>query len=72
MLEAILFSEMSVFTRATRHHIPDGGILYSHRHENRKFYIHACAMKMDVERIIGIFGFVAVINAPAEICEREF
>jgi hypothetical protein len=38
-MKAIRFSETSVFTRATRHHIPEEGILHSHRRENLKSYI---------------------------------
>jgi hypothetical protein len=36
MMEAILSSEISILTRATRHHIPEDGILHSHRRENLK------------------------------------
>jgi hypothetical protein len=32
-------SETSVHTRSTRRHIPEDGILHSHRHENLKSYI---------------------------------
>jgi hypothetical protein len=34
MMEVIRKSEMSVLTRTTRHHIPENGILHSHRREN--------------------------------------
>jgi hypothetical protein len=37
--EAIRSSETSGYTRSTRHHIPEDGILHSHRHENHKSYI---------------------------------
>jgi hypothetical protein len=39
MMEAILPSETSVLTRATRHHIPEDSILHSHHRENLKSYI---------------------------------
>jgi hypothetical protein len=38
MKEALRSSETSVFTRVTRHHIPEYGILHSHRRENLKTY----------------------------------
>jgi hypothetical protein len=38
MMEAIRFSETLVFTEATRRHIPEDGILHSHRRENLKSY----------------------------------
>jgi hypothetical protein len=39
MIEAIISSETSVLTRASRHHIEEDGVLYSHRRENLKSYI---------------------------------
>jgi hypothetical protein len=38
MIEAKIFSETFVLTRATRHRIPEDSILHSHRHENFKHY----------------------------------
>jgi hypothetical protein len=37
-MEAILSSETSVHTRSTHRHIPEDGILHSHRCENLKSY----------------------------------
>jgi hypothetical protein len=39
MMDGICSSETSVFTRATRRHIPEDGILHSHRRGNLKSYI---------------------------------
>jgi phospholipid N-methyltransferase len=39
MMEAINYYETSVLTTATRRHIPEEGILHSHRRENLKSYI---------------------------------
>jgi hypothetical protein len=38
MMEVIRSTETSVLTRTTQRHIPEDGILYSHRHENLKSY----------------------------------
>jgi hypothetical protein len=38
-MEAIRSSETSVYTICRRHHIPEDGILHSHRSENLKSYI---------------------------------
>jgi hypothetical protein len=37
-MEAISSSETAVHTRSTWHHIPEDGILHSHRCENLKSY----------------------------------
>jgi hypothetical protein len=37
-MEAIRSFETSIHTRSTRRHIPEDGILYSHRRENLKSY----------------------------------
>jgi hypothetical protein len=39
MMEAIRSPKTSALTRATRRHIPEDGILHSHRRENLKSYI---------------------------------
>jgi hypothetical protein len=38
MMEEIRTSEPSVLTTTTRRHIPEDGILHSHRHQNFKSY----------------------------------
>jgi hypothetical protein len=37
-MEAIRSTETSVYNKPIRRHIPDDGILYSHRRKNLKFY----------------------------------
>jgi hypothetical protein len=39
MMEAIRFSETSVYTKSTRRHIPEDYILHGHRRENFGSYI---------------------------------
>jgi hypothetical protein len=39
MMEAIRSCAASVLTRATRHNIPEDGILNNHRRENLEFHI---------------------------------
>jgi hypothetical protein len=46
MMEAIRSTETSVLTRATRRHIPEDGILHTHRHENFKSYIELTSLTL--------------------------
>jgi hypothetical protein len=39
LMEAIRFSETSIITRTTLYHIPEDGILHSHRRKDLKSYI---------------------------------
>jgi hypothetical protein len=39
MMEAIRSSETPILKRASQRHIPEDGILHSHRRENLKSYI---------------------------------
>jgi hypothetical protein len=41
-MEAIRSSETSVHTRSTWRHVPEDGILHSHRHEHLKSYKETC------------------------------
>jgi hypothetical protein len=39
-MEMIRSSETSVYTESTRRHIPEDGIIHSHRRENHKSYLY--------------------------------
>jgi hypothetical protein len=47
-MEAIRSSEMSVHIRSTQRHIPEDGILHSHRCENLKSYISLWIWVVDI------------------------
>jgi hypothetical protein len=53
MMEALCSSETSVLTRATRRHIPEGGILSSHSREN-KYYTENIPSCVVLGKVYGI------------------
>jgi hypothetical protein len=55
MMEEMRFSETSVFTRATRLHIPEDGIVHSHRRENPKSYV---VLRLFKDVVLCTCGFV--------------
>jgi hypothetical protein len=54
-MEAIRSSETSVHTRFTRRHIPENGILHSHRCENLKSYLENFALFLIVLYLFFVF-----------------
>jgi hypothetical protein len=52
---AIRSSETSAYTRSTRRHIPEDGILHNHRRENRKSYIENLFVLESVELLYKIW-----------------
>jgi hypothetical protein len=50
MMEALLSSETSVLTRATRRHISEDGVLHSHRREILKSYIALTGLALQRRR----------------------
>jgi hypothetical protein len=53
-MEVILSYETSFHTRTTRRHIPEDGILHSHRRENLKSYVIRSAVQNDKFRIVRV------------------
>jgi hypothetical protein len=65
MMEAVYFSETSVLTRSTWHHIPEDGILYSHRRENLRSYTSSCFRETNAaERCIYSIFFTVTPGRP--------
>jgi hypothetical protein len=50
-MEAIRSSETSIRTRSTRRHIPEDGILRSHRRENLKSYKFVLVYKCNTVKV---------------------
>jgi hypothetical protein len=69
MMEATHASETLVLTIATRHHIPEDGILNSHCRENLKSYseVNCSKHSQNVFFIYGCFNAIFICNCGSEI-----
>jgi hypothetical protein len=71
MMEVILSSKTSVPTRATRHQIPESGILYSHRHENLKSYILLTSETLYRRRNLSLVRYELGFYIPEDTIRRS-
>jgi hypothetical protein len=74
MMETIHSSETSVLIRATRRHIPEDGILRSHRRENIKSYESRIALQLKcryIEACQAVALYVHIFSAVGQAISRQ-
>jgi hypothetical protein len=70
-METIHSSETSVLVRATRRHIPEDGILRSHRRENIKSYESRIAMQLKCRYIEACQAVALYVSAVGQAISRQ-